>query len=115
MDICLDCLQKQKPWVSKDMVIRYAGLSRCDECGEDKQLVYVYTDNDEKLLVKNDMEIVIQVLGRKRATLTVPTDITQDALLERAKAEPHVAEFLGGKAIVKVIYVPGRLMNIVVK
>lgn len=52
MDICLDCLQKQKPWVSKDMVIRYAGLSRCDECGEDKQLVYVYTDSDEKLLVK---------------------------------------------------------------
>ena len=61
------------------------------------------------------MEIVIQVLGRKRASLTVPTDITQDDLLERAKADPHVAEFLAGKEIVKVIYVPGRLMNIVVK
>ena len=52
MNICFECLHKQKPWVSKDMVIRYVGLSRCDECGEDKQLVYVYTDNDEKLLVK---------------------------------------------------------------
>ena len=70
---------------------------------------------DEKLLVKNDMEIVIQVLGKKRATLTVPVDITQEALLDLAKQEPHVRDFVTGKDVVKVIYVPGRLMNIVVK
>ena len=70
---------------------------------------------DESLLVQNDMDIVIQVLGRKRATITVPVDITQDDLLALAKQDAHVQEFITGKEIVKVIYVPKRLMNIVVK
>ncbi len=70
---------------------------------------------DESLLVQNDMDIVIQVLGRKRATLTVPVDITQDDLLALAKQDDHVQEFITGKEIVKVIYVPKRLINIVVK
>ena len=70
---------------------------------------------DEKLLAKNDMEIVVQVLGKKRATLTVPVDSTQEAILALAKQEPHVQDFIVGKEIIKVIYVPGRLMNLVVK
>lgn len=52
INICLDCLQKQKPWVNKDMVIQYASVGLCDECGESKKLVYVYTETDDKLLVK---------------------------------------------------------------
>lgn len=51
-DFCLDCLQKQKPWVTDDMVILYSQSSQCSECGEIKKLVCVYTDSDEKLLVK---------------------------------------------------------------
>lgn len=52
INICLDCLQKQKPWVNKDMVIQYASVGLCDECGESKKLVYVYTETDDKLLEK---------------------------------------------------------------
>ncbi len=70
---------------------------------------------DDTLLIENDMDIVVQVLGKKRAVLTVPKDITQDALLERARQDERVRDFITGKTIVKVIYVPGRLMNIVVK
>lgn len=51
-DFCLDCLRKLKPWVTDDMVILYSQPSQCSKCGEVKKLVCVYTDNDEKLLVK---------------------------------------------------------------
>lgn len=70
---------------------------------------------DEDLLVKHEMPIVVQVLGKKRSLLTVPTNITQEELIDLAKQDPHVQEFITGKEIVKVIYVPGRLLNLVVK
>lgn len=53
INICLDCLQKQKPWITDDMAILYSRPDKCDECGLDKKLVYVYTDSDEKLLVEH--------------------------------------------------------------
>lgn len=53
MNICLDCLQKQKPWINKDMVILSAGQCQCSECGESKQLVCIYTESDERLLEYN--------------------------------------------------------------
>ena len=87
-----------------------------ERLGHTESITYApWPTHDETLLVKNDMNIVIQVLGKKRATLTVPVDITQDDLLALAKNESHVQEFIAGKEIIKVIYVPGRLMNIVVK
>lgn len=87
-----------------------------ERLGHTESIAYAaWPTYDETLLVKNDMNIVIQVLGKKRATLTVPVDITQDDLLALAKDESHVREFIAGKEIIKVIYVPGRLMNIVVK
>ena len=87
-----------------------------ERLGHTESIAYAaWPTYDETLLVKNDMNIVIQVLGKKRATLTVPVDITQDDLLALAKNESHVQEFIAGKEIIKVIYVPGRLMNIVVK
>ena len=107
MDAFVKLLSPMAPHIAEELWARQ---------GHQESIAYApWPVFDEKLLVKNDMEIVIQVLGRKRASLTVPTDITQDDLLERAKADPHLAEFLAGKEIVKVIYVPGRLMNIVVK
>ncbi len=87
-----------------------------EKMGHTESIAYAkWPTHDETLLVKNDMDVVIQILGKKRATLTVPVDITQDDLLALAKQEPRVQEFTAGKEIVKVIYVPGRLMNIVVK
>ena len=87
-----------------------------EKLGHTESITYApWPTFDEKLLVKNDMDIVIQVLGKKRATLTVPVDSDQAAILALAKEESHVKEFITGKEIIKVIYVPGRLMNLVIK
>lgn len=48
--LCLDCLQKQKPWVNNDMAILSSQQGQCSECGENKQLVCIYTESDKKLL-----------------------------------------------------------------
>lgn len=70
---------------------------------------------DENVLVENEADIVVQVMGKKRATVKVPVDATQDEVLQIATGESHVKGFVDGKQIVKVIYVPKRLLNIVVK
>ena len=69
---------------------------------------------DEALAKEDVVEIAIQVNGKVRDKIEVPTEIEA----EEAKAQALVAEgvqrYLAGKAPVKVIYVPGRLVNIVV-
>ena len=70
---------------------------------------------DEEALQVEEMTIVIQVNGRVRDRLVVPVDMAEDELKERALALPRVQEFVDGKKVVKVILVPGKLVNIVVK
>ena len=62
------------------------------------------------------MEIVVQVGGKVRARLTVAADISKEDALAAAKAEPKVGPAeIAGKSIVKEIYVPGKLVNIVAR
>ena len=61
------------------------------------------------------VEIVIQINGKVREKLTVPTEITEAALQKIALSQERVQILLEGKAVVKVIAVPGKLVNIVVK
>ena len=61
------------------------------------------------------MDIVVQVLGKKRAMITVPKDMIKEEILSLAKTADNVTVHLEGKEIVKEIYVPGRLINFVVK
>ena len=68
---------------------------------------------DESKLVDDEVEVVVQVNGKLRAKVKVAKDVTREQLEEFAKAE--VQEFTEGKQIVKVIAVPGKLVNIVVK
>ena len=70
---------------------------------------------DAAQLVENEVEIVVQIMGKKRANIKVPVEATQDEVLAIAKAEERVQDFIAGKELVKVIYVPKRLLNIVVK
>ncbi len=74
-----------------------------------------WPDYDEEALQVEEMTIVIQVNGRVRDRLVVPVDMAEDELKERALALPRVQEFVDGKKVVKVILVPGKLVNIVVK
>ena len=56
---------------------------------------------------------MVQVLGKKRAELTVSASADSKAIEAEALAHPGVTKFLEGKTVRKVIVVPGRLVNIV--
>ena len=70
---------------------------------------------DEAKCKDDTVEIVAQVNGKVRAKLQVPADIQKDDALTAAKAEARIAAEIAGKTVVKEIYVPGKLVNIVVK
>ncbi len=72
-----------------------------------------WPEYDEEKTKENDVEIVLQVMGKVRAKITVPVDMAKDDVLAAAKAEPKIAELLAGKEIKKEIYVPGKLVNFV--
>jgi leucyl-tRNA synthetase len=61
-----------------------------------------------------EVRLVFQVNGKHRGDQMVPLGLPQEQAVALAKANPKVAAFLEGKAISKVIYVPGRILNLVV-
>ncbi len=69
---------------------------------------------DEKVLEVNEIEILVQVLGKPKARLMMPVDADQETAAKLALAAPEVQAALGGKPVRKVIYVPKRLVNIVI-
>jgi leucyl-tRNA synthetase len=70
---------------------------------------------DPALAKEDVVEIVVQVNGKIRGRLTVPADASQDQIRERALADEKVKAGMEGKQTMKVIVVPGKLVNIVVK
>ena len=68
---------------------------------------------DPAKCVDSMVEIVVQIAGKIKARLNVPKDIAAPEAIALAKADPAVAELIAGKQIVKEIYVPGKLVNIV--
>ena len=69
---------------------------------------------DEAALVKSEVELMVQVNGKLRGSVTVPADAPQDVIQGAALAHENVLKFMEGKPARKVIVVPGRLVNIVV-
>lgn len=73
-----------------------------------------WPEYDPAKLVADTVDIPIQVKGKLRGTVTVPTGASEQEVLEAARSIPAVATQLEGKEIRKVIFLPGKLMNIVV-
>jgi leucyl-tRNA synthetase len=72
--------------------------------------------NEQLELAKdNEVEIPVQVNGRVRATLKVAASVSEADIVSKALADPAVARHVDGKRIVKQIYVPDKLLNLVVK
>ncbi|MFZ1874628.1 MAG: leucine--tRNA ligase [Chania sp.] len=69
---------------------------------------------DEAAMVEDSKLVVVQVNGKVRAKITVAADATEEQVRERAAEEHLVAKYLEGVTIRKVIYVPGKLLNLVV-
>ena len=70
---------------------------------------------DEAALVQDEITLVVQIQGKKRGEILVAKNIDQDAALALAQSDASIAKWLDGMQIVKVVLVPGRLLNIVVR
>ncbi len=69
---------------------------------------------DPELVKTDSINVVVQVNGKKRATISVPAEADKDSILACAKEDSNVARHLEGKQIRKEIYVPGKLVSLVV-
>ncbi|GGB33386.1 leucine--tRNA ligase [Oceanisphaera marina] len=72
-----------------------------------------WPEADAEALVEDEKLVVVQVNGKVRGKITVPADASQDQVDATAQADENVTRHLEGKTVRKVIYVPGKLLNIV--
>ena len=119
-----DCYKNGK--VNKDMMIGFLKLFSCyaphlgEELytalsGEESVAYAKWPTYDEKALVQNDVTVAVQVNGRMRGKFACAKDASKDEMIARAEALDSVKPHIEGKNIVKVIAVPGKIVNIVVK
>ena len=84
--------------------------------GHDKTLAYEpWPTYDAAALVEDEIEIPVQVLGKLRGRVRIPVAATPAEMEAAARANADVARFLDGKTVVKVVAVPKRLVNFVVR
>ncbi|MDB8558481.1 leucine--tRNA ligase [Turicibacter sanguinis] len=84
--------------------------------GHEETMTYeAWPTYDEAKLVSDTITIIAQVNGKLRGRIEVPATISKEEMQEVAMANKNVQNFISGKEIVKVIAVPGKLVNIVVK
>jgi len=87
-----------------------------EELGHGQHLDQVpWPSYSEAALAEEELLIVVQVNGKVRGKITVPADVTQEYIETNALADPKVLGFLDGKNVRRVVYVPRRLVNIVVE
>ncbi len=92
----------------------------CEELNErmggTEMLVYApWPKYDESKTVDDTLEIGVQINGKVKGTVWIGAQDTKEQIQEKAMAEPKVAAALEGMQVVKVIVIPGRIVNIVVK
>ena len=84
--------------------------------GHDRTIAYEpWPAYDASALVEDEIEVPVQVMGKLRGRIRVPLAATPADMEAAAKADAEVARFLEGKTVVKVIAVPKRMMNFVVR
>ena len=78
-------------------------------------LRYPWPEFDAALAKEDEVEMAVQVSGKVRARIMVGADATEDSIRELALADAKILELTSGKQVVKVIVVPGKLVNIVLR
>jgi leucyl-tRNA synthetase len=76
---------------------------------------YQWPDYNEEYTLQDSITVVVQINGKVRAELSVSRDSEEEYVVNLALEKEKVKEYLDGKAIVKKIYVPGKLVSLVVK
>ncbi len=84
--------------------------------GHEKTLAYEpWPVFDPAAIREDNVEIPVQINGKLRARVTVPLGATKEATEEAARADARIADLLSGQTVVKVVVVPGRMVNFVTK
>ncbi len=83
--------------------------------GEGLLAVASWPEYDEAKTIDATIEVPVQVCGKVRAIIKISKDASAEDAIAAAKADEKVQEFLDGKSIIKEIYVPGKIINIVAK
>ncbi len=74
-----------------------------------------WPEYDESKCKEDSAEIAVQINGKIKARITVPIDADKESVLSTVKSDGRIAPLIEGKSLVKEIYVPGKLVNIVAK
>lgn len=87
-----------------------------EHLGFEESLSYVsFPIVEEKYLQDDVVTYVVQINGKVRGRLELPVDRTQEEIFERAKDHPHVSTYLKGQKIEKIVFVPNKLLSIVLE
>ena len=85
------------------------------ELGKDTPIIdHAWPEADPELLIEETVEIAVQINGKLRATLNLDPNANQETFENKALADVNVQKYLENKDIKKIIFVPGRLINIVI-
>ena len=95
------------PHIAEELWQQFGGLGLC--CDSDWPI------HDPDLLREETLELPVQVNGKVRGRITVATDAAEDQVIAAALGDERVKQWLEGKQLVKQIYVPGRMVTLVVK
>ena len=83
--------------------------------GHEKSLAYEpWPKAEERYLKADTMELPVQINGKTRASINVPADASKELILETARTNETVSRFINGGEIKREIYVPGRIVNLVI-
>ncbi|NRS47882.1 leucine--tRNA ligase [Brevibacillus sp. HB2.2] len=94
----------------------HLGEELWEKLGHSESVAYAaWPTYDEAKLVEDEVEIVLQINGKNKEKLLIASDSTKEQMEEMAKNNEMINELIEGKTIVKVIAVPGKLVNIVVR
>jgi leucyl-tRNA synthetase len=104
--IMLQMLNPMAPHITEFLISEMSGQELLDSS---------WPKFDPELAIDDEKTIGVQVNGKRRGDISVSDDDTEDTAMEMARAVESINKFLNEGEIVKVIYVPGKILNIVVK
>ena len=106
VEILLQLLAPFAPHIANELYEQMGARESIDTVG--------WPEYDEKYLVSDEITIAVQVNGKLRGEVTVATDASEDEIKTAALAIENVAAHLGDKKPARIIYVPGKILNVVI-
>ncbi|MEW8955001.1 leucine--tRNA ligase [Clostridium sp.] len=116
-EVCLDYIRLLAPFAPHFSEEQWNIFNNNEEVTDNSYSVFSepWPTLDAKALIKDEVEIAIQVNGKIKAKINIPSDLNEDGIKEASLNDEDVKKATEGKTIVKVIVIKGRLVNIVVK